>query len=177
VNRKNKVYESGGNLPLFLQKMNQKRLEEQIIRVVETINPDAYVVDVRLHRSKQSILRIKVDTDAGVSMAECAKIGRGIGHWLDEENILTFQYTLEVTSPGVGTPLKLKRQYTKNIGRELRVLMVEGIEKKGKLLSVEDAYIVLSTKKKLKGKKKFEEEIIELKFVDIKESKVLVSFK
>jgi ribosome maturation factor RimP len=54
---------------------------------------------------------------AGQAYHECAQVSRYVGFKLEEENVIEEAYNLEVSSPGIDTPLMLVRQYTKNIGR------------------------------------------------------------
>ena len=83
---------------------------------------------------------------------------------------------LEVSSPGLDTPLNLTRQYQKNIGRNVGIKLAEAKAREGKLLSVNDDGITIEEKIKEKGKKA---EMIEsfIPFTDITETKVLISFK
>ena len=99
-----------------------------------------------------------------------------MGFHLEEENTIEKAYNLEVSSPGVGEPLRLKRQYDKNVGREVGIKLSNGELKEGKLLSVTDQGILIEAKVKDKGKKV---QLVEtsINFSDITETKVLISFK
>ncbi len=85
-------------------------------------------------------------------------------------------YTIEVSSPGLDYPLSSKRQYLKNIGRDLKVTTSADKEVVGKLLEVDDAGIKMLVRKKEKGKKAPEEEV-SIPFEEVKKSIVQVSFK
>jgi ribosome maturation factor RimP len=163
--------------------MVNEELYRQIEDVIRETNPDAYLTDIQLARGKHNVLSLRVNTDEGISLKECAKISRAVGKWLDTGEILDFSFNLEVSSPGVGEPLKLLRQYPQNIGRGLRVILKDGKELEGVLSLVEADYIELNppvTKGKKKKKKKKEEtempEIRRVPFEEIKESKVIISF-
>ena len=121
-------------------------------------------------------LIIHVDGDQGISIQDCAAISRHVGFHLEEENTIEKAYNLEVSSPGVGEPLKLQRQYEKNIGRELSVKVTGGDIMEGKLLDVNEQSITMEAKVKEKGKKA---QLVEtsLDFSNIIETKVLISFK
>ena len=99
---------------------------------------------------------------------------------LEEEKSLDFSYRLEVSSPGVGFPLKLHRQYVSNIGRHLKIVLVNQEEISGKLLKVEEEEILLELLPTApKGKKKSRKPKTagpekQIKFSDIKESKVII---
>ena len=83
-------------------------------------------------------------------------------------------YTLEVSTPGLDQPLKLKRQFTKNIGRKLKVKLPDKIEE-GRLEAVYEERITL-IKETGSGKKK-ESTSIDINFSQIEKAFVLVSFK
>jgi len=84
---------------------------------------------------------------------------------------------LEVSSPGLEHPLKLNRQYKKNIGRQVKVTLQDDNQKTGELLSVDDTYILIGEIIKEKGSKKAEIQEVKIPFSDIKKTNVLVSFK
>lgn len=157
-------------------------LRNKIQEIVETTVPEAYLVDVVLKKAKQSVLSIKVDTDKGISLAECASISRKVGFELEEEESLSDRYLLQVSSPGIGYPLLLHRQYVKNIGRQLSVVLSLGGEKKGTLVAVDETKIVLGPLplKIVKGKrpskkdKAQQPENQEVLFSSIKEATVII---
>ena len=136
--------------------------------------PELFLVQVKMLPNNKLI--IHVDGDEGISIQDCAAISRHVGFHLEEENAIEQAYNLEVSSPGVGEPLQLKRQYYKNIGRLLSIRLTDGTTKEGKLLSVTDEEISIEESVKEKGKKA---QLVEttLSFENIVETKVLISFK
>lgn len=156
----------------------QTIIEETIAQV----NPDAFVVDVSLRRGKMSNLFVRVDTDKGISLSECTILSRKLGFVLEEVKQLDFPYRLDVSSPGIGFPLKLHRQYIQNIGRHLSVVNHGGHELQGKLLDVEEESIILELFAHHKGKNKsmkpkpLVDEPKQIPFSEIKESKVIIIF-
>ena len=136
--------------------------------------PELFLVAIKMLPNNKLI--IHVDGDEGISIQDCAAISRHVGFHLEEENTIEKAYNLEVSSPGVGEPLLLNRQYQKNIGRDLSVKLSEGVVKEGKLLSVTDNAIAIEEKVKEKGKKV---QLVEtqIEFNKIVETKVLISFK
>ncbi|WP_342329807.1 ribosome assembly cofactor RimP [Pedobacter sp. FW305-3-2-15-E-R2A2] len=153
------------------------QVEKRVTALVEekiSDRPELFLVEVKMLPNNKLI--IHVDGDEGISIQDCAAISRHVGFHLEEENTIEKAYNLEVSSPGVGEPLKLQRQYTKNIGRELSVKLNGGEIKEGKLLSVEDHSITIEAKVKEKGKKA---QLVEtsIDFSNITETKVLISFK
>lgn len=151
--------------------------EKRVIALVEekiSDRPELFLVEVKMLPNNKLI--IHVDGDEGISIQDCAAISRHVGFHLEEENAIEKAYNLEVSSPGVGEPLKLKRQYHKNIGRDLSVKLASAELKEGELLSVAEDTITIAARVKEKGKKAQVVETI-LPFSDIIETKVLISFK
>ncbi|MBY0542281.1 MAG: ribosome assembly cofactor RimP [Sphingobacteriaceae bacterium] len=136
--------------------------------------PELFLVAIKMLPNNKLI--IHVDGDEGISIQDCAAISRHVGFHLEEENTIEKAYNLEVSSPGVGEPLLLTRQYHKNIGRELSIKLSEGVVKEGKLIAVTDDAILIEEKVKEKGKKV---QLVEtqIEFNSIVETKVLISFK
>lgn len=168
----------GGKSPLFsitgeLVMQIEKRVTELVEEKISD-RPELFLVEVKMLPNNKLI--IHVDGDEGITIQDCAAISRHVGFHLEEENTIDKAYNLEVSSPGVGEPLKLKRQYDKNIGRDLSVKLAGGEIKEGKLLFVDDNGITIEAKVKEKGKKAV---LVEtgIDFNSITETKVLISFK
>ena len=155
-----------------------EQVEGEIRTIIETEFPDVFVVDVLFSHGNRNVLSIWVDTDEGIGIDVCARLGRKVNHYFEEEDPFDFAFTVEVSSPGVGQPLKLRRQYHKNVGRKLKVVRVDGTVQKGKLDAVNDDSIVLRPKPKKKRKKGEapQAETLTVPFEDIKEAKVEISF-
>ncbi|MBT1705455.1 ribosome maturation factor RimP [Chryseosolibacter indicus] len=149
---------------------------EEIRRFAEgKLSKGQFIVDVIISSRKgpKKILVI-VDGDNGVNIDECADLSRELSKWLDEASLIEENFTLEVSTPGVDYPLKLKRQYIKHIGRSLRVKQGDRTTE-GKLTEVSDDKITL-VREVGTGKKK-ETKNIEIPFTEIDKAFVLVSFK
>lgn len=152
-------------------------LEQRVTTLVEekiADRPDLFLVEVKMHSNGKLI--ILMDGDQGLSIKDCAAISRHVGFHLEEENLISQAYNLEVSSPGVDTPLRLLRQYIKNTGRAISLKLKDGNKTEGKLLKAEAESITLLETKKEKGKKAQQIERI-IAFEEIMESKVLISFK
>ena len=153
------------------------QIENRVKELIEekiSDRPELFLVEVKMLPNNKLI--IHVDGDEGISIQDCAAISRHVGFHLEEENTIEKAYNLEVSSPGVGEPLKLKRQYEKNIGRELSIKLSGGELKEGKLLHMDNNSITIEAKVKEKGKKAQLVETI-IGFDNIIETKVLISFK
>lgn len=152
-------------------------IEKRVIELVEekiADRPDLFLVDVQM--SGGGVLSILVDGDNGVAITDCVGISRHVGFHLEEENTIEHAYNLEVSSPGLDTPLKSLRQYQKNINRSLSIKLSDGTKREGKLISVDESGVTIEENIKEKGKKAMLVQNV-IPFTDIAETKVLVSFK
>lgn len=157
-------------------------MEEKIIdlleeKFTEEEFQDCFWLDVKMLPNNK--LEIYVDADSGITFRKCQRISRYLEQFIDEEGWLGEKYVLEVSSPGTSRPLKLKRQYPKNVGRKLKVKLNDGSKIEGKLIEVDDEQIILETKERRKvGKRKVTETIQhKLPFSNIEEAIVQISFK
>lgn len=82
------------------------------------------LVDV-LYLSKQGrwVLRLYIDKDGGVTISDCAQVSGEIGDLLDVKDIIQHEYVLEVSSPGLNRPLKKEKDFTRAIGKRIKVRM------------------------------------------------------
>ena len=154
--------------------MNIEKRVKELVEEKIADRPDLFLVDVKMHSNGKLI--ILVDGDKGIGISDCVAISRHVGFHLEEENTIETAYNLEVSSPGIDTPLTLLRQYAKNINRDLAIKMADGTKREGKLSSLTEDAIVIEEKIKEKGKKA---EVIEsvIPINQITETKVLISFK
>jgi len=137
--------------------------EETVIRLVEQSiqNSDVFLVEVVVKSG--NAIKVLVDRPDGIPIDECVRITRFLNENLDRD---LEDYSLEVSSPGLGAPFKVKQQYEKNTGRDIEVLLSDGSRLEGKLQSVSDQMIVLQ----VKGKEK------EINIKEIKTTKAIISF-
>ncbi|MNK26311.1 Ribosome maturation factor RimP [compost metagenome] len=153
------------------------QVEKRVAALVEekiADRPELFLVDVKMLPNNKLI--IHVDGDEGISIQDCVAISRHVGFHLEEENAIEQAYNLEVSSPGVGEPLKLVRQYSKNVGRTLGIKLKDGLKKEGKLLAVTENDLLIEESVKEKGKKAVAVQTT-VPFNDILETSVLISFK
>lgn len=151
-------------------------LKERIWEMTTSFLPNdsIFIVDVKVSSKNASHIRVILDGDEGVSIDQCASISRQLGHQLEEQEIMTHAYNLEVSSPGVDYPLQQLRQYKSRIGRKLELTLNEGDSIKGKLLEINGEQLTIA--KETKVKKKISTEDTTIDFNQIQEAKVLVSF-
>ena len=88
-----------------------------------------------------------LDADDGITIEKCTSINKALYKYIEESELFPGgNFSLEVSSPGIDEPLKLFRQYKKNIGRKVEVVMNDGTKIEGKLLNVSDDEIVMEEK-------------------------------
>lgn len=102
---------------------------------------DLFLIDFDM--SPDNSIKVTIDGDNGVLVEDCMFISRAIEHNLDREEQ---DFSLEVLSAGATTPLTIKRQYFKNIGRTLKVRTTEDQTVEGILSHVDDDKILLEWK-------------------------------
>ena len=122
---------------------------------------DIFLVDVVVKPG--NAIRVHVDTPKGISIDECVNISRFLNESLDRD---VEDYSLEVSSPGLGSPFKVKQQYDKNVGRSLEVKQLDGSSITGKLEAVSEDRIALLVKGKT----------LAINFNEIKSAKTVISF-
>jgi ribosome maturation factor RimP len=80
------------------------------------------LVDIEfLRMGKDAVLRLFIDKDGGIALEDCADVSRELSAILDVEEIITCNYTLEVSSPGLDRPLKKPEDYLRYVGRLVKV--------------------------------------------------------
>lgn len=112
---------------------------------------DMYVVECKI--SPMGEIELLIDSDTAVKLEDCAALNRAIEAEFDRE---VEDYSLMVASAGIGSELKLLRQYTKIIGSSVEVLLKDGIKLLAKLNSADEAGITISYEEKqtVEGKKR-----------------------
>jgi ribosome maturation factor RimP len=142
---------------------------EQIEKLVneKLLDKDVFLVDVRIRHGNR--ISVFLDSDTAVNIKTCAELSRYIESNLDRESE---DFELEVSSAGLDQPLKLQRQYVKNIGQDLKITTPDDKSFVAGLIAVHDETISLTIpeNKKLKTPKKE----IDLPFKEIKEAKIVI---
>lgn len=136
-------------------------------------DPGYFLVEVKINPTNN--IKVFLDADTGVSIDKCVKYNRALYKLVEESGIFPDgNFSLEVSSPGLDEPLKLIRQYIKNTGRNVEVLLQDGSKVEGKLMAVTDAAIQVE---EVKGKNK-KQEVLEhtIRIDNIKTTKIQIQF-
>lgn len=152
-------------------------VETQIETVTKLIGPllvdDIFLVSIKIKPTNN--YKIYLDADGGLGIEKCIKINRALYKIMEEMAIHPDgDFSLEVSSPGIDEPLKLLRQYKKNIGRSVEVITNDDTKKEGLLKEVVDDAITIEQTEG-KGKKAVVLNTT-ISFADIKQTKVLIKF-
>ena len=136
---------------------------------------DLYLIDLKI--SAADAITVILDGDSGVTLQDCLDASRAIEFNMDREE---HDFSLQVMSAGLSEPLVSQRQFRKNIGRDLEILLTDSKEIEGELAKVEEDKITLILKYRApkevgKGKVDVVEEK-EILYTEIKKALVAVKF-
>jgi len=154
--------------------------QDNSITAIETLidqvlqgNDDIFLVEVKIKPTNN--IKVFLDADNGLSIEKCVKLNRALYKLIEEKGWYPDgNFSLEVSSPGIDEPLKLIRQYKKNIGRKIEVMLNDNSQQEGKLLEVTEENIRLE---QTEGKgKKMVVKNLDILWSDIKQAKVLITF-
>src|SRR5678816_4791318 len=117
-------------------------IEQKIMALIDP-DPENFLVDVKIRPGNN--VKVFVDADRGISIDKLAQYNRSLYRQIEESGLFpNNDFSLEISSPGLEEPLKLRRQYLKNIGRYVEVILKSGIKREGKLVNVTDGEIPVS---------------------------------
>ncbi len=172
----NERRERNRSLLFFLHDMI---IEEQLQRIEQLINemlskePEYFLVSLRIKPTNN--VKVYLDGDKGLSIEKCVYFNRQLYKLIDEAGLFPpGEFSLEVSSPGVDEPLKLQRQYNKNVGRQVEVIFIDGTKKEGKLLQTAEGDIIIEETTG-KGKKAVTQQVV-IPFNNIKTTTVQIQF-
>mgnify|MGYP006300227555 CR=1 FL=1 len=154
--------------------MVEKKQIEELVK--KELDEKKFLVEVMV--SPSNVIKVFIDSFDGLTIDQCVEMSRKLEQQLDRDRE---DFELQVSSPGLTEPFKVKEQYLKNKGRELEVVTNEGIKLEGELLEVRNEDILLKSarKERVEGHKKKQLVVKkhQIKYGDIKSAKVVVTFK
>ena len=124
----------------------ERRVEAYLLPLTEEHNFE--LVDVEYVKEAGNwYLRAYIDKEGSISVDDCEVISRKLGDWLDKEDFISESYILEVSSPGLGRPLKKEKDFKRSLGEEVDVRTYRMIEKQkeftGLLKDYDDATVTI----------------------------------
>jgi len=109
------------------------------------------IVDLNIHQHKgEMTIRLLADKqDGGVTIDECSQLNRKICQAIEEQNLITSRYLLEVSSPGLDRPLRSTRDFLRAVSRDIRLYLSKPIQNKleweGLLKGIENEHLILES--------------------------------
>jgi ribosome maturation factor RimP len=158
--------------------LKKKEIEKLALERINELDKGLFIVETVI--SSKNVIQVELDVEDGnVAINDCVSVSRNIEHNLDRE---VQDFELQVSSAGLDKPFRVLQQYTKNIGNEVKVQVKETNKTvEGVLKHVDKNGIKLetTTKERVEGKKKKETVVREYEytFEEIKETKIVISFK
>ena len=136
-------------------------------------HPTHFLVEIRIKPTNN--FKVFIDADEGVNLAVLIEYNRKLYKFIEESSLYPDgDFSLEVSSPGLDEPLKLNRQYKKNIGRFVDVLLNDSTKKEGKLIEATEDGIIIENELGKGKKREIKQETI--LFTDIKHTKIQIKF-
>ena len=117
----------------------EAKTEELILPIVEANHFE--LVDVEYVKEAGTwYLRIYIDKEGGININDCELVSRAFSEILDKEDYIEDAYILEVSSPGLGRPLKKDKDFQRNLGEEVEVRTYKPINKQKEFVGLLDAW-------------------------------------
>ena len=124
--------------------MNKRELYESKTEelVQPLVNKNKFeLVDVEyVKEAGTNYLRVYIDKEGGITIDDCETISRALSDLLDEKDYIDEAYILEVSSPGLGRPLKKDKDFARSIGEEVDVKLFKPIEKQKEFSGILESY-------------------------------------
>tara|TARA_X000001036_G_scaffold369890_1_gene356141 strand:- start:323 stop:784 length:462 start_codon:yes stop_codon:yes gene_type:complete len=147
-------------------------VENKVFEILKNYQ-DLFLIDLKVNLNNN--IKLIIDGDNGVSLKDCANVSRDIENNIDAEK---FNFSIEVSSSGIGSPLISSRQYKKNVGRKIEVYTNEAKPLVGELTIVnDDSFTIEWSQRESKPIGKGKINVIKNKtllFSDVKSSKVVI---
>ncbi|MFT4156149.1 ribosome maturation factor RimP [Parafilimonas sp.] len=161
---------------LFLPYMNSDSVLNSITQIVSSFlenEPGYFLVEIKIKPTNN--VKIFIDGDNGISIDKCVQFNRQLYKMIESHDLFpSGDFSLEVSSPGIDKPLKLQRQYVKNVGRNIEVSFNDGSSVSGRLLQVSNDDIMVEQTTG-KGKKAETTQLV-IPFSNIKTTTVQIEF-
>jgi len=136
-------------------------------------DPDCFLVDIWIKPTNN--IRVALDADGGLAIEKCVSLNRRLYKQIEEAALYPdSDFSLEVSSPGLDEPIKMHRQYVKNVNRSVEVLQQDGKITEGVLTAVNENEIEVAETIGKNKKKELVKHIIP--FINIKSTKIQIKF-
>lgn len=149
----------------------KQKIEQELLAYFE--GTGLFLVEVKVLSNGK--VEIFADGANNITIDECAQISRHIHHFLEEQGLMSDNLSLDVSSPGMDEPLKVNRQFQKQVGKQVDVVLKNGLKITGELLSATENEITVKESIKIKKTETTEEHTYG--FEEIKSVKKHFNFK
>ncbi len=117
----------------------EERTEQLVTPIIEQNNFE--LVDVEYTKEAGSwYLRIYIDKEGGITIDDCELISRALSELLDKNDFIEDSYILEVSSPGLGRPLKKEKDFQRSLGEEVEIRLFRAIDKQKEYIGALASY-------------------------------------
>lgn len=137
---------------------------------------DCFLIELNVLSNKK--IEVFIDSDEIVTFEKCKQLSRIVEAEIEENGWFGEKYTLDISSAGIGRPLKNPRQYKKNIGRKVDIKLTDDQKLSGELTDVQEGKLFIKhIVKRKEGKKNVKDELVqEINIAELEEIKVKISF-
>ena len=119
--------------------MYEQKAESILLPIVASLRFG--LVDVEYVKEGSNwYLRAYIDKEGGITVDDCEVVSRAFSDKLDEEDFIEEAYIMEVSSPGLGRPLKKEKDYARSMGKELEIRTYRAIQKEKEFYGILKAY-------------------------------------
>ena len=117
----------------------ETRTEELITPILDRMNFE--LVDVEYVKEGGTwYLRAYIDKEGGITVNDCEAVAREMNEILDREDFVEDSYVFEVSSPGLGRPLKKEKDYIRSMGKEVEIRTYRAINRENEFYGILSAY-------------------------------------
>ena len=117
----------------------ETRTEELITPILDRMNFE--LVDVEYVKEGGTwYLRAYIDKEGGITVNDCEAVAREMNEILDREDFVEDSYVFEVSSPGLGRPLKKEKDYIRSMGKEVEIRTYRAINREKEFYGILSAY-------------------------------------
>jgi ribosome maturation factor RimP len=145
------LYDEKGGALMSQREVYEKKTEELILPILDSFGFE--LVDVEyVKEGPDFYLRAYIDKPGGITIDDCVEVSRQMNEKLDALDFIPEAYIFEVSSPGLGRPLKKEKDYARNLGNELEIRTYKSIDKQkefyGILKEYDETTVTIETEEK-----------------------------
>lgn len=121
------------------RELYEQRTEELLLPILEELGFE--LVDVEYVKEGGTMyLRAYIDKEGGITVDDCETVSRRMNDLLDIEDYIEESYIFEVSSPGLGRPLKKEKDYIRSMGKELEIRTYRAVNREKEFYGILKAY-------------------------------------